>query len=134
MKDYGILIVKATTASGAYPVEGVHVGISGKSDLGSEVNISVFTDESGSTQPLLLPAPPRSLSLTPENSEDPFSRYDVEIYKEGYYRKKLFDVAIFSGITAVLPVNMIPATPYNTDENAPRGNENAVITEDLNVY
>lgn len=134
MEDYGILIIRATTASGAYPVADVNVSVRGVSDIGSDVEISVLTNQDGATQPILLPTPPRSLSLTPENAQEPFSRYEIEIYKEGFYRKKLFDVAVFAGITSVLPVNMIPVTEYNTGENEPIGNQNAVITEDLNVY
>ena len=133
MEDYGIMIVRATTASGAYPVPGVNVSIHGASDVGQDTRISVLTDESGVTQPILLPAPPRALSLSPNNTEEAFSRYDVEIFKEGYYRKKLYDVAIFSGITSVLPINMIPSTPYNTQQNAPRENETVIITEDLSM-
>ena len=132
MTDLGIMIVRTTTASGAYPVENVSVSIFGSPDGGSDTRISIFTDENGVTQPILLPAPPRALSLFPESTEEAYAKYDVEIFKEGYYRKKFFDVAIFSGITSVLPVNMIPTTPYNTENNAPRGNENTTITEDLN--
>ena len=54
---------------------------------------------------------------------------DINIIEEG---KKLFDVAMFSGITSILPINMIPSTPYNTEQNAPSGSENVIITEDLN--
>ncbi len=133
MEDYGVIIVRATTASGAYPVPDVSVSISGASDIGQDTRISVLTDESGVTQSILLPAPPRALSLSPGNTAEAFSRYNVEIFKEGYYRKKLYDVAIFSGITAVLPINMIPSTPYNTQQNAPRENENVIITENLSL-
>ena len=133
MEEYGILLVRTTTASGAYPVSGVNVSISGSSDIGHDIRISVLSDESGVTQPILLPTPPRSLSLSPDSSEEAFSRYDVEIYKEGYYRKKLYDVAVFSGITSVLPINMIPSTPHNTQQNTPRENEIAIITENLSL-
>ena len=133
MEEYGILLVRTTTASGAYPVSGVNVSISGSSNIGHDIRISVLSDESGITQPILLPTPPRSLSLSPDSSEEAFSRYDVEIYKEGYYRKKLYDVAVFSGITSVLPINMIPSTPHNTQQNTPRENEIAIITENLSL-
>lgn len=133
MEEYGILLVRTTTASGAYPVSDVNVSISGASDVGHDMRISVLSDESGITQPILLPAPPRALSLSPDSTEEAFSRYDVEIYKEGYYRKKLYDVAIFSGITSVLPINMIPSTPYNTQQNTPRENEFAIITENSSL-
>ena len=133
MEEYGIMIVRTTTASGAYPVAGVNVSISGASDVGHDTRISILSDESGVTQPILLPAPPRALSLSPDSTEEAFSRYDVEIYKEGYYRKKLYDVAVFSGITSVLPINMIPSTLYNTQQNTPRENEVAIITENLSL-
>ncbi len=133
MEDYGILIVRATTASGAYPVSDVNVSIRGASDIGDNIRISLTTDENGATQPVLLPTPPRALSLSPDSTNEAFSRYDIEIFKDGYYRKKLFDVAMFSGITSILPINMIPSTPYNTTQNTPQGSESSVITEDLNL-
>ena len=133
MENYGIMIVRTTTASGAYPIPDVNVSISGTNGIGKDTRISVLSDASGITQPLLLPAPPRALSLSPDSTEEAFSKYDVEIFKEGYYRKKLYDVAVFSGITSILPINMIPATPYNTNQNAPADNETAIITEDLNL-
>jgi hypothetical protein len=133
MEEYGIMIVRTTTASGAYPVAGVNVSISGVSDVGHDTRISIQSDENGVTQPILLPTPPRVLSLSPDNTEEAFSRYNVEIYKDGYYQKKIYDVAMFSGITSVLPINMIPSTPYNTQQNAPRENETAVITENLSL-
>ena len=40
MEDYGIIVVRATTASGAYPVPGVNVIISGTSGIGSDVRFS----------------------------------------------------------------------------------------------
>ena len=129
MAEYGTLLIRATTASGAYPVSGVNISITGSSEIGRDTKISVLTDENGATQSLLLPAPPRALSLSPGNGERAYATYDIEIFKDGYYRKKLFDVAIFSGIASFLPVNMIPSTPYNTEENMPRDNENAIISE-----
>lgn len=133
MQEYGTLYVRATTASGAYPVADVNVSISGASEVGKNTRISVLTGEDGLTQALLLPAPARALSLSPGGTQEAYSRYDIEIYKDGYYKKKLFDVAVFSGITSILPVNMIPATPYNTDINAPLGDENVFITENPNL-
>ena len=133
MADYGTLLVRTTTASGAYPVSDVNVNITGVSEIGKGTKISVLTNETGITQPILLPAPPRSQSLSPDSDGEAYTKYDVEIYKEGYYRKKLFDVAIFPGIVSVLPVNMIPVTPYNQEENKPKDNENAIITENENL-
>ena len=129
MSEYGTLLVRTTTSSGAYPVSNVNVSITGVSEIGKDTKISVLTDTSGITQAILLPAPPRAFSLSPGSNEQAYSEYDVEIFKEGYYRKKLFNVAIFPGIASVLPVNMIPTTPYNTEKNNPRDNENAIISE-----
>ena len=129
MADYGTLVVRATTASGAYPVAGVNVSITGVSEIGKSTRLSLLTDENGLTQTVLLPAPPRSQSLSPENNGEPYAKYDVEVFKEGYYRKKLFDVAIFPGIASTLPVNMIPVTPYNEAENGPKDSETAIITQ-----
>ena len=69
---YGYMIVRVTTARGAIPIEGALVSVnnydpefeSGRGDV-----IAMYTSgASGLTERFALPAPPRSLSMSPGSS------------------------------------------------------------------
>jgi len=128
--DFGTMIIRTYGASNALPVEGVLVRVRGADEFNRMSEFSLFTDEDGLTNEIKLPAPSKSYSLSQGSKEVPFAIYDVEISKDGFYTKKIQNVAVFSGIRSFLPVNMIPV-----EEGAyPRGNINAVITENESLY
>jgi hypothetical protein len=87
---------------------------------------SLLTDASGLTEVVSLPAPPRELSLHYGSANTPYAIYDVSVLSDGYYPKNFYNVAVFSGTEAYLPVSMIPLTGT---ESAPEGNLSIVITE-----
>lgn len=100
----GILIVRTRAGRGAVPVVGAVVNIFA-SDSDSPV-ASVRTDLSGSTDEIPLPAPDRgdmSNSLSP-----PFTNYRVDIDHPDYRPVTVRGVSVFSDITTVLPVSMVP--------------------------
>ena len=107
MKNEGFLIVKASTASGAIPVEGVTVVVSGIDEGNSDLLFSLITNESGLTKRISLPAPPSTLSSSPNPSATPYSRYNIDVYKDGYYPQHYTGVPIFSGVTAVQRIHVI---------------------------
>lgn len=109
-EDFGTLRIRATSASGAIPILGAIVKIIGGEEFNSGVAKSVITDYDGITPKVNLPAPKRSYSLTPEERESPFALYDVEITADEYNSKRIIGVAIFSGIDAILPINMVPTS------------------------
>jgi hypothetical protein len=108
LDDFGTLRIRATSASGAIPIMGAIVRIMGGEESNIQIVKSLVTDNDGITPKVKLPTPKRSYSLTPEDEESPFALYDVEVTADGYYAKRIIGVAIFSGINAILPVNMIP--------------------------
>ena len=123
----GYLVVHVTTARGAIPLEGAQVNVrdnrpefeTGRGD----VIASLVTGNDGNTQPLQLPAPPRSESLQPNNGgEKPYATYHVEVQLEGYYTQNYANVPIFDGIAAIQPADLIPL-PENgrTDSRTPDG-------------
>lgn len=100
----GILIVRTRAGRGAVPVVGAVVEIFAP-DTDSPI-ASVRTDLSGSTDEIPLPAPDRtdmSNTLAP-----PFTQYRVDIDHPDYRPVTVRDVAVFSDITTVLPVTMVP--------------------------
>ncbi len=122
----GYLLIRATTAKGAIPLEGVMVMVRNRlpefTEGRGDVIISAVTDRSGSTERLALPAPPRAESEHP-GGRKPYASYDVDLSADGYYQHRYSAVPVFDGITAVqqadlvpLPENGIPdgATPDGT--------------------
>ena len=128
-QTYGRLVINTYTASGAIPVPQSTVRIRGADEDNRFIEYSLLTDENGATPTVNLPAPNASYSLTQNPTHSPFSSYDVEIIKDGYYTKRILKVPIFSGVTAILPIAMLPFIPYSDGGKMPNGNVNAEINE-----
>ncbi len=120
----GYLVIHATTARGAIPLEGVQVDIY---DLLPEPNTrrgdlvrSTVTGRDGNTERIALPTMPRNDSLSPSNGSKPYTSYFVDVQSEGYYVEQFVNVPIFDGITAIQPANLTPL-PENgrTDSRTP---------------
>ena len=123
----GILVVHVTTARGAIPLEGALVNVRqdapDESGISGDVIAALTTGNDGNTEPLTLPAPMRSESLTPNNgAQKPYSTYHLEVQLEGYYTQNYANVPIFDGIAAIQPADLIPL-PENgrTDSRTPDG-------------
>ena len=129
----GKLQIKATSAGGALPVEGVNIRITGTDEGNIGTDRSVLTGRDGLTPIVTLPAPNPKLSQKQGSPEQVYSLYDVYAYKEGYYPKKITGVTIFGDVRSLLTLNMIPDAGLIRNTNAPLGN-NSIITEneDLN--
>ena len=123
----GFLIVRATTARGAIPLEGALVSVrSYDPDLENgrgNVVFSAVTNRDGNTPPIPLSAPPRESSLIAGNMH-PYTSYLVEVFREGYSLQSFINVPIFDGITAIQPADLIPL-PENgrTDSRTPDGEQ-----------
>ena len=101
----GTLIVQTRAARGAVPVAGAQITVFCAFNNQTPC-VSVRTDSSGSTAPIALEAP----ALTKHDAETapPFASYRVSIDHPDYRPVTVLDVAIFSDLTTVLPVAMIP--------------------------
>ena len=128
LDDFGSLIVRTVTASNALPVVGAVVRIFGAEEGNRNITRSEITDRDGTTRSVSLPAPSKEFSLTPTPTEAPYAIYDIEISADGYYSKRMFSLPVFSGISSLQIVNMIPRGA-NPIENYPRGNVNSSIPE-----
>lgn len=130
-KEYtstGTLIVSVYTAGGALPIEGALVTIRGANQNGSGVISVLYTDQSGNTPRISLPAPPASTSESP-GSATPFATYNVEVDKENFYPRSFINVPIFAGTTSIQPANLIPKTEYEGQAIIPN---NGTVTESQN--
>ena len=112
----GYLLVKVSTASGAIPVEAVSVIIQGTDEENKNVLLSLTTDRNGLTPKIPLLAPSKELSSAPAPSSRPYSTYNIDVYKEGYYPQHYTGVPIFDGITAVQNARIIPIAEFDAKD------------------
>ena len=116
-QSFGYLIVKVSTASGAIPVENVTVVLQGNDKDNANVFYSLFTNRDGITEKITLPAPSGALSGAPDPSSHPYSTYNIDVYKDGYYPQHYNNVPIFSGITAVQNARIIPVSEFDAQNS-----------------
>ena len=109
----GFLIVKVSTAGGAIPVEGVTVVVRGNEDEHANILLSLLTDRDGLTKKVSLPAPARALSGAPSPASKPYSTYNIDVFKEGYYPQHYNRVPVFDGIVAVQSAAIIPISEFD---------------------
>ena len=103
----GGLVVMVTTAGGTMPIRNAHVTVSRRNGKDEELLRTLTTNANGRTPIIELPAPSKSNSLSPDES-NPFSVYTIRVDYPGYYAMENVDVPIFPGIIALQPVNLIP--------------------------
>lgn len=120
--EQGYIITEVRSRGEALPVVGATVTVSGYQDGELRVLNVQLTDISGSTLPFEIETPPKSDSLTPTPSELPFSVISIEIDKSGFLTQIFAEVPIFSGITTIQPVQLIPLIP-DTYRNMPSQEE-----------
>ena len=113
----GFLIVRAATARGAIPLEGVILNVreaapseNGNADVREVGRLiaTLRTDRDGLSPRLALSAPPRALSESPGGTNQPYALYDVEAYLDGYTTNYYQNVPIFDTVTSLQTVDMIP--------------------------
>lgn len=111
MGSEGYLVVHVTTARGAIPLEGAAVSIRPNEDEDTtsraDILYATVTDRDGNTERITLPAPPRQNSMSP-GQVPPYATYHLEVRREGYGMQSFAALPIFSGITAIQPVDLIP--------------------------
>ncbi|MBQ8145753.1 MAG: hypothetical protein IJ039_03140 [Clostridia bacterium] len=132
-ESIGFLQVAVKTANGALPIENAMVNIyeylpNEQSGNKGRLLYTLYTDANGRTSKAALPAKSKSLSLSPGN-ENPFSVYNVEVAKDGFYNNSYINVPIFQGITAIQPVELIPLLEFaNPNDDFPSSNRRFLET------
>ena len=132
-KGSGEIRIRTYTAAGALPVEGTLVKIYGTDDYNKDVKYSLLTDSNGVTEKISLPTPLKEYSMHPGPGESPYSVYNVELAKEGYYPKRIDNIPIFSDTNALLPIEMIPLSYTESGDIIPNDNLNSTIYENENL-
>ena len=116
-EQIGYLVGRVSTARGAIPLENATVSVRGTSAQSSDIIYSLETDESGLTPRLPLPAPPKSNSLSPDQST-PYSLWSIDVFKKGYVTARYESVPVYPEITSVQNAELIPISegfmPYES--------------------
>lgn len=112
----GSLRFRTFTARGALPVSGAVCTVTKKFGSKTEVLSTQTTDISGQTGIIPLPAPPRSLSLSPEGTALPYALYDATICANGFEEIVLRNIPIFENILSVQNAALVPSPPDSPDE------------------
>lgn len=107
-QSMGRLLVQVYTGEETSPIPDAGVIISKENSAGSEELISfLFTDRDGKTPEIQLPAPLKSVSLTPDNKRG-YQNYNIRVDKPGFYTTELINVPVFSQNTTIQPVALLP--------------------------
>lgn len=107
--SYGTIKISVVSTLGLFPVENATVTISFTGDPGEPL-MSLTTDSSGQTPTVELPAPPVELSLEPENIEQPYSEYNIEVTADGYESVVLSGSEILADQLSLQPIRMEPVS------------------------
>ena len=111
-EDIGWLQVITRGAGNAMSLPGVSVLVSTDTGANLQVKYVSVTNSRGETGKIPLPAPPASISLNRDETQQAYSTYDVSVYLSGYYPQVSKDVPVFAGITSRQIFSMIPLPAY----------------------
>ena len=112
----GSLSFRTYTARNALPVPNANIVVF--KEIGGKRHIfyNLTTDRSGQTKEVTIPAPPSSLSQSPNSGIQPYSLYDAEITAEGFNPVSIKNLPVFEGIVSVQRAAMVPSAGMPSGE------------------
>ena len=105
--ESGQLQIRVTSRFDAIPVEGARIRISYPGDPDSTLE-ELITNSSGMTNMIELNAPPADFSLTPDNTNQPYSIYTLEITAAGFESIVINGAQILAAVKAIQEVQLTP--------------------------
>ena len=106
--ENGTLQINTSAAGNAFAVDSARVIIFLPLDSGNVTLYDGLTDISGLTDKVILPAPARSLSMSPDNGNVlPYAVYTVYVEHPSFVRSIFNNVPVFSGVESIQPVQML---------------------------
>lgn len=108
--ESGTLRVEAFASDRAFGVGSARVMVFLELPSGNVAVFDGLTDIDGQSDTIILPAPPRSLSQSPQNGENPklpYAVYSVYVEHPSYVRAVFTNVPVFSGVESIQPVRML---------------------------
>ncbi len=120
-EESGTLKVEAFVSDRAFGVPNARVMVFLELPSGNVAVFDGLTDIDGVTDTIRLPAPPKSISQSPQSAQNPrlpYSVYSVYVEHPYYVRAVFTNVPVFSGVDSVQPVRML-AKAEGLDEPTP---------------
>lgn len=111
-KTLGSLRVQVFMANRAYPVPSAHVVITGTKN--KRVYFDGYTDTNGVVGRLLLPAPKKIYSQSPQETP-PYSQYDIMVSHPKFQSRKYIGVPVFGGVESIQNIQLLPLGSDETD-------------------
>ena len=114
--DKGRLQVNIVSVITAIPIADAKISISYTGVPDSELE-QLETDSSGQTETIDLAAPPVEYSLNPENEQQPYSEYTLQVTAPGFESIRIAGAEILSDVTAIQNIRLKPIDNPNADED-----------------
>ena len=114
--DKGRLQVNIVSDITAFPIADAKISISYTGVPDSELE-QLETDSSGQTEIIDLAAPPVEYSLNPENEQQPYSEYTLQVTAPGFESISIAGAEILSDVTAIQNIRLKPIDNPNADED-----------------
>lgn len=105
LPDTGYIQVSAFTSKAQIPLKDVAISVT--STDGTAIAMRL-TDSSGRIEPIAIPVPNKSESLTPDPGELPFTRVNLYARLAGYVQIENEDLQVFAGTTTDQNLEMVP--------------------------
>lgn len=108
--ESGTLKVEAFASDRAFGIPSARVMVFLELPGGNTAVFDGLTDINGSTESIRLPAPPKSISQSPQtgvNQKLPYAVYSVYVEHPDFVRSVFTNVPVFSGIESIQPVRML---------------------------
>ena len=117
----GYLQVDVVSDANNFPVQDADITIA-KTETPDEIIEETRTNSSGQTENLPLEAPPLELSLSPEETERPYTEYTIRITAPGFEPFVISGTEVLADATALQGIRLRPLA------NVPSGEQTEMIT------
>lgn len=105
MSATGYIQVRAYESYAQLPLQDVAITVT--SSDGTAIAMRI-TDRNGRIEPIAIPVPDRSESLSPDPGELPFTVVNLYAHKRGFERVESENLQLFAGTTTIQNLEMIP--------------------------
>ena len=116
MSATGYITLRAYTSNAQFPLENVAITVTASDGTAIAMRL---TDRNGLIQPISVPVPDKSESLTPDPPERPFALVNLYARRRGYEQVESENLQVFADTTTNQNLEMIPLAelPEQWDQN-----------------
>ena len=116
MSATGYITLRAYTSTAQFPLQNVAVTVTASDGTAIAMRL---TDRNGLIQPIEIPVPDKSESLSPDPGERPFALVNLYARKKGYEQIESENLQVFADTTTSQNLEMIPLAelPDQWDQN-----------------